>query len=183
MARPLLNLVLILVLVIEMVYPNGGAPSSQSLCHSVNSQQKENGQLRQQNERRMQIERRNNDLVNEAQISERDHDGQEVILGWYKKNVERRNDGNRYKGNRDQGVTLLGYNRIIKTRGYEQKSEYGIPWWYKREAKERSTGMTGDEEKTEKRGNEACVMHYNEQKQIWCCTICKYCGKPVVKHC
>ena len=94
----------------------------------------------------------------------------------------------------DQGVTPSWYKRIIKTRGYEEKSEYGIPWWYKREVKieytdkdlrseDRSTGMTGNEEKTEQRRNEACVMHYNERKQTWCCTICKYCGKPVVKLC
>ena len=160
MARLLLNLVLILVSVIEVVYPNGGAPSSQSL--RLNSQQKENGQ---QNERRMQIERRNDDVVNEAQISERDHDGREVILGWYKKNVERRNEGNRYERNHDdQG----SHKRIIKTKGYEQKSEYGIPWWYKREAKieytdkdlrsdDRSTGMAGNEEKIkEKRERGLC---------------------------
>ena len=139
----------------------------------------------------MQIERRNDDIGNEAQISERDHD----ILWLCKKNVEQRNEGNRDKRNNDgQRVTPLWYKRTIKTRGYKQKSEYGIPWWYKREAErkytdkdlksdDRSTGLTGNEEKTEKRGNEACVMHYNERKQTWCCTICKYCGKPVVKHC
>ena len=111
------------------------------------------------------------------------------------KNEERRNEGNRYKRNHDdQGVTPPWYKRIIKTRGYEQKSEYGIPWWYKREVKiehtdndlrseDRSTGMTGNEEKTEKRRNKACVMHYNERKQTRCCTTCKYCGKPVVKLC
>ena len=186
MAKPLLNLVLILV------YPGGGALSSQSLRR--NSQQKENEQLRQPNDRRMQIERRKEDVVKISE-RERDRDVQEAILWWYKKNEGRRNEGNRYKKNHDdQGVTPSWYRRIIKTRGYEEKSEYGIPWWYKREVKieytdkdlrseDRSTGMTGNEEKTEQRRNEACVMHYNERKQTWCCTICKYCGKPVVKLC
>ena len=184
-------MVLILVSVIDVVYPGGGALSSQSLGR--NSQQKENEQLRQPNERRMQIERRKEDV--KISERERDRDVQEAILWWYKKNEERRNEGNRYKRNHDdQGVTPSCYKRIIKTRGYEQKSEYGIPWWYKREVKiehtdndlrseDRSTGMTGNEEKTEKRRNKACVMHYNERKQTWCCTICKYCGKPVVKLC
>ena len=63
----MLNLVLILVSVIDVVYPGGGALSSQSLRR--NSQQKDNEQLRQPNERRMQIERRKEDVV---KISERE---------------------------------------------------------------------------------------------------------------
>ena len=88
MAKPLLNLVLILV------YPGGGALSSQSLRR--NSQQKENEQLRQPNDRRMQIERRKEDVVKISE-RERDRDVQEAILWWYKKNEGQRNEGNRYK--------------------------------------------------------------------------------------
>ena len=91
MAKPLLNLVLI------SVYPGGGALSSQSLRR--NSQQKENEQLRQPNDRRMQIERRKEDV--KISERERDRDVQEAILWWYKKNEGRR-EGNRYKKNHDE---------------------------------------------------------------------------------
>ncbi len=31
--------------------------------------------------------------------------------------------------------------------------------------------------------NEACVMHYDEREQTWCCSVCKYCGEPRVERC
>ena len=110
--------------------------------------------------------------------------------GLHKKKVERRNEGNpKYSE-----IIPYWYKRNAQRRRHEQKSNFGTPHWYKRQATiqhavedrrsdGRSNGLREHEETITKRGNEACVMHYNERVQTWCCTICKYCGKPVVKHC
>ena len=176
-----------------MVYPAQNILSSPSLGRKF--RQKENGQIRQPEERRLLIERKNDDVVNQEELSERVRDGREAVPWWNKKNVERRIEGNPYKRNhKDPKVIPYWYKRNAQKRRYEQKSDSGIPYWYKRDAKilhvdgdrrsdDRSTGLTEREENTEKRGNEACVMHYNQREQTWCCTICKYCGKLVVKHC
>ena len=74
-------------------------------------------------------------------------------------------------------------------RPFVRNSRFGVRFqrqkpWQQPESWSRNKKRDGELSTNGKRGmNEACVMHYNEQKQTWCCTICSYCGEPVVRRC